>query len=214
MRELSTHPARQTAPAERLLTAWRPPIATVCVDLDPAHFANVTARQAQIAALVDQARRDGAAEPGLTDLEAALDEHAAEGRGLIGFADGQGRVEVVELPCSITSEVRVSPLPHLLPLLAATGRPRWCVAAVTRRSARLLTGDDRGLAEREHLAADVHRRHSRGGWAGLAQSRMRRSIEHDVQIHLERTASALLALQRHDAFDRCVSRARGSCAGR
>src|SRR5207245_10960524 len=83
--------------------------------------------------------------------------------------------------------------------LAGIGAPgRWSVALVNRRLTRVLRGSAENVAEVVSFGDPVHGQHSQGGWS---QARYQRSVQHDVDEHLRRTAQVLLSQHRRGVFE-------------
>jgi hypothetical protein len=106
--------------------------------------------------------------------------------------------------------------PVLTPLTQVlTDTPATLVVFVDGTSARLIPLDATGRGDEVALEHAVERRHRRGGWALLAQSRYQRQIERQRARHFEGVAAAVTALVREHAIERIVfageSRAVGLC---
>ena len=200
----------------RRLAALRPPhakVLSVYIDLDPATFGTQAARARQIGSLLDEAdrraRHDGLGHAAHEALRADVERVRAYLRGgdfsakgahaLAIFACGPAGVfETLRLPDPVEPAVAIDDAPWIDPLVGCR-RPRRCIALVSRRTLRvLLDGPDGRLREVADLTDDVHGRHDQGGWS---QARYQRSIEQDVHVHLERSATALFELHRRTPFD-------------
>lgn len=188
-------------------------VLTLYVDLNPADFGTQPARAAEIASLLDAARRrvreadlDRSAR---ADLLAQVDRTqellrngspATKGaHALAIFASPSDDLyEVLRLPHPVPGAAVVDDVPWLEPLIGRE-RLRRCLALVSRRATRLLADTRTGeLREVADIVDDVHGQHDQGGWS---QARYERSIEQDVHRHLEGAADALFALHRRRPFD-------------
>lgn len=191
------------------------PVISVYLDLDPERFATAPARAVQIRSLIDEAARDLDREQGLNHADrTALREDLRRidtylnsreppfqgSRALAVFCSSRdGLFETVQLREPATARVLIEPTPYIEPLVPAMDEPRWCVALVSRRSARLFTGRLGELRERRRLDDDTHGQHDQGGWS---QANYERSIEKDTDDHLRRVAELVRRGWRAERFDR------------
>ncbi len=148
------------------------PVISVYLDLDPERFATAPARAVQIRSLIDEAARDLDREQGLNHADrTALREDLRRidtylnsreppfqgSRALAVFCSSRdGLFETVQLREPATARVLIERTPYIEPLVPAMDEPRWCVALVSRRSARLFTGRLGELRERRRLDDDTH----------------------------------------------------------
>ena len=95
----------------------------------------------------------------------------------------------------------VDTVPWLEPLAGIAAPGDWCVAVVSRRSARLLRGGPGGLAQFVVIDDLLHRRHAQGGWS---QARFQRGIEEEVAWHVRAVADRLLRAHRRRPFEHLV----------
>jgi len=140
--------------------------------------------------------------------EADLDWIQAQGEALISQArlpDAHGVAlfacqaidlhEVLPVRAPFENVFVVAPTPFLGPLAAlADGAPDALVVFIDAESARLVPVGPAGAGEEVSLQSEVPGRHSRGGWAQLAQSRYQRHIEDHRERHFEAVVESLLAL--------------------
>ncbi|MBV9801360.1 MAG: hypothetical protein JO039_25195 [Solirubrobacterales bacterium] len=191
------------------------PVISVYLDLDPERFATAPARAVQIRSLIDEAARDLDRDAGLSHadrtalredlrrLDAFLNsrEPPFQGsRALAVFCSSRdGLFETVQLREPTPARVVIEPTAYIEPLVGAMDEPRWCVALVSRRSARLLTGQVAELRERQRLEDDTPGQHDQGGWS---QANYERSIEKDTDDHLRRVAELVRRAWRAERFDR------------
>jgi peptide chain release factor subunit 1 len=186
-------------------------VLSVYLNLDPERFATPPARASAVRSLIDDAKRRIESEERVhaereqlrSDLDRVAD-HLRHDR----FADGAlahavfccsslALFETLSLPEPVESMVAIDHTPFIAPL-AEIGPPgRWCVALVNRRVTRVLRGSASNLTEVLSFGDNVHGQHSQGGWS---QARYARSVSHDVEEHLRRTANALLAQYRRRPF--------------
>jgi peptide chain release factor subunit 1 len=186
------------------------PVLSVYLDLDPARFATPAARAAELAALVQEARREakgpeGSLEDGLTAAIARvsrlLDSDPAIARGARSLAifavAGVDAVEVVTVPTMIEPLAVIDTVPWLEPLAGTLVPDAWGVAVVGRRTARLFRGGPAALVQFAALTDEVHRRHAQGGWS---QARFQRGIDEEVSAHVRRAARELSRAHRRRPF--------------
>jgi peptide chain release factor subunit 1 len=203
--------------AARRLVEHRPShrVVSLYLDLDPERFATPPARASQIRSLVDEASR--AVERGTAldheeklALREDLDrinsyllsrEPPFQGaRALAVFCSQRDELfEVVQLTRPAEGGVVIERTPYVEPLIRAAQDRRWCVALVTRRTARILTGRSDRLEERHRIDDNVHGQHDQGGWS---QANYERSYEKEADDHLRRVAEALARRWRTERFDR------------
>jgi peptide subunit release factor 1 (eRF1) len=202
--------------AARRLVDVRPshPVVSFYLDLDPERFATPPARASQIRSLLDQARREveqrdlahedrQALREDLERIDRYLagDDAPYQGaRGLAIFCSLRDDLfEVVQLPRPIEARVMIERTAFVEPLVRGAHDRRWCVALVSRRSARVLSGLADRLEERQRIEDNVHGQHEQGGWS---QSRYERSADKEADDHLRRVAEMLHRRWRRDGFDR------------
>ena len=141
-------------------------VLSVYLDLDPARFLTPAARDAQLGALLDKARK----ETGKPDVDRILALLNAEptitrgARGLAIFSSAQAEIlEVVRLPSPVEPIAVVDTVPWLEPLAGMVSRGDWGVAVVSRSAARLFRGGRQRLTEFAAVNDELHRRHAQGG---------------------------------------------------
>jgi peptide subunit release factor 1 (eRF1) len=110
-------------------------------------------------------------------------------------------LEVVSLRRPVDSRVVIDRTPCVEPLVQQGTAERWCVLLATRRVARLFVGEGDELEETDRIEDDVHRQHDQGGWS---QANYQRSVDKEVQDHLERTAEVAFELYQRRGFDRLL----------
>lgn len=179
-------------------------VLSLYLDLDPSRFPTPDTRDAQLRALLAQARR----EDGATDaarVEALVHEDPGLLRGAPGLAifscAAAGILETVRLPSAVEPLAVLDTLPWLEPLVPMVGPEAWGVAVLSRDGARLLRGGPRTLVEFATVHDDVHGRHAQGGWS---QSRYQRGIEEQVAVHVRHVAARLLRAHRRHPFTHLV----------
>jgi peptide chain release factor subunit 1 len=191
------------------------PVVSLYLDLDPERFATPPARASQIRSLLDEANRAVEGDSSLEHEEKlALREDLGRiesyllsreppfqgARALAVFCSLRDNLfEVVQLTRPAEGSVVIDRTPYVEPLIRGAQDRRWCVALVTRRTARVLTGPSDRLHERESIADDVHGQHDQGGWS---QANYERSYEKEADDHLRRVAEALARRWRTERFDR------------
>jgi peptide chain release factor subunit 1 len=203
--------------AARRLVQQRPAhrVVSLYLDLDPERFATAPARASQTRSLVDEATRAVERDRSLEheerqalreDLERISSyllsrEPPFQGaRALAVFCSVRDDLfEVVQLTRPAEGSVVIERTPYVEPLISGAQDRRWCVALVSRRGARILTGPSDRLEERERIDENVHGQHDQGGWS---QANYERSYEKDADDHLRRVAEALARRWRRERFDR------------
>jgi peptide chain release factor subunit 1 len=186
------------------------PVLSVYLDLDPARFPTPAARAAELAALVQEARRQAADAGGPLhdELTAGIDRIsrlltadpaiASGARSLAIFAmGGSDVIDVVAVPTVLEPLAVIDTVPWLEPLAAALTSDAWGVVVLGRRTARLFRGGPAAIVEFASLEDEVHRRHAQGGWA---QARFQRGIEEEVGAHVRRAAQLLARAHRRRTF--------------
>jgi hypothetical protein len=187
-------------------------VLSVYVDLDPSEFATGPARSSALTSAADEASRAVEDEARgfshdtrlrLRDDVIRIRDYAKQAdfgstHGLAIFAAaGAGLFEPLHLPHSVANRVCVDGSPYVAPLVGRSNGS-WCVALVTRRDGRLLSGGPLRLVEGERIEDDVPGRHDQGG---LSQSRYERHIDDQAHKHLVRVAKRLGVLRRDGGFE-------------
>jgi peptide chain release factor subunit 1 len=191
------------------------PVVSLYLDLDPERFATAPARSSQINSLVDEAHREVEADEKLDheDRQALREDldrireylHSddppfQDARALAVFCSLRDDLfEVVQLTRPAEGRVVIERTPYVEPLIAGALERRWCVALVTRREARLLTGPGERVSELRHIEDDVHGQHRQGGWS---QANYERSYEKEADDHLRHVAELLRRRWRAARYDR------------
>lgn len=191
------------------------PVVSLYLDLDPERFATPPARASQVRSLLDGARREvesrrelshadhQALREDLGRIESYLlsGEAPVEGaRALALFCSlRDGLFEVVALSRPAEGFVAIESRPYVEPLIRGAQERRWCVALVSRRAARVLSGPGERLEERQRIEDNVHGQHDQGGWS---QARYGRSVDKEADDHLRRVAEMLHRRWRRERFDR------------
>ncbi len=179
-------------------------VLSMYVDLDPSQFPTPHARQVELGSMMDQARRDGAAEDAdrIGALFASRPELVHEAQAVAAFSSvGDGMLEVVPLSIPVKSMVVWDKIPWLEPLIAAAPASDWGVAVVSRRAARLFRGNSERLVEFAAFADDVHGRQRSGG---LSADKYQRATENEVDAHAARVGSFLLRAHVRRPFGHLV----------
>ena len=109
--------------------------------------------------------------------------------------------EAVKLPDSVAAAVHVDQRPMLEPVMGLQDEGAWCVLLVTRDSARIFRGGPTGIREIRDVQSDVKNQHSAGGWS---QARFERSVEQEVEWHLERATDLLFRHFKRRPFDHLI----------
>jgi peptide chain release factor subunit 1 len=195
--------------------ADEPVVVSLFLDLDPSEFATPPARASQITSLLseldallrDEALSHDAAEALKVDrerIEAFLrDDLDVDGAaGLAVYAsDALDVFEAVKLPDPVAAAVHVDQRPILEPVMGLQDEGAWCVLLVTRDSARLFRGGPTGIRELRDIHSDVKNQHSAGGWS---QARFERSVEQEVEWHLERATDLLFRHFKRRPFEHLI----------
>jgi hypothetical protein len=190
-------------------------VVSVYLDLDPERFATPSARASQIGSLLDQAHRTVEHDVSVDhDEKLALRQdldrirqylHSREppykgARALALFCSLRDDLfEVVQLRQSLPGKVVIERIPYVEPLLRRVQERTWCVALVSRRSARILSGAPDGLEQRDRVDDDVPGQHDQGGWS---QANYQRSVQKETDDHLRRVAELLYRRWHRERFDR------------
>ena len=183
------------------------PVVSMFFDLDPAEFGTGPARDAQLASLMDQARRDaeGLEASDLVAEDLRRIESYVRGDGfppadaaaVAMFSAGPDRFEILALTSRVQPGVVVDERPAVDRLPDYEGEPRWGVVLVNKQVGRFFAGPPTMLAERGVVTDRVHQKHSKGGWS---QARYQRSVDEEVADHLRAVAGALERIDRRAPF--------------
>lgn len=198
----------------RSLHAERGCVLSVYLSLDPSEFPTPKARASQLNstlndlnARIEAVDLDHHARTAARDDVARIRAHL--GGQSVDLADGAAALgifvcsplelfEVVRIPFAVDPACAVGESPFIEPIAELAGERSWCVALVDRSAARFFLGGADRLAEVETFDDETHGQHSQGGWS---QARYERSIEKEVQDHLQKTAHQLLRLYQRRPFD-------------
>jgi hypothetical protein len=177
------------------------PVVSFYLDLDPERFATPPARATQIRSLLDEARREvehereldhedlQAVRGDLERIEAYLESDNGAFRGAralaVFCAIRDDLFEVVQLTRAVESRVLIERTPYVEPLVRSGEERRWCVALVSRRAARVLSGPADRLEERQRI-----------------EDNFERSIDAEAHEHLRRVAEMLYRRWRRERYDR------------
>src|SRR5512145_2206686 len=129
-----------------------------------------------------------------------------EAHGVALFACGPLRLrEMLSVGIPFENAFVVAELPLLTPLAGLVGQaPPTVVVFIDGSSARLIPIDPGGRGEETRLEHDIPGRHTRGGWALMAQSRYQRHVETHRAQHFEAVAAALGELAQEAGGPRIV----------
>jgi peptide subunit release factor 1 (eRF1) len=97
--------------------------------------------------------------------------------------------------------VHIDQRPILEPVMGFEDQGTWCVLLVTRDTARIFRGGPSGIRQVYEVASDVKNQHSAGG---QSQARFERSVEREVEWHLERVTGLLFRHFKRRPFDHLV----------
>jgi peptide chain release factor subunit 1 len=199
--------AEERGPENKVLTLY--------VNLEASTSPTPQARETQVVSLLDEAAHSiEKLEPGdrrelredLDGLRSYLLNESEWARGAESVAVFWSRprdlFEILQLPSPVPPQVAIESVPYLEPLMEVVPAEPWCVVLVNRRNARVFLGNETGLEERMLVHDEVHGQHDQGGWS---QARYERSIEREVEGHLEQVAEQLLRLSKDNRFEHLVA---------
>jgi peptide chain release factor subunit 1 len=206
--------ANRAVPRELLDHSAGPaPVVSIYLDLDPQTYALPPGRETEITSVMNRAR--AAADEGMfghderkaleADLRRVEDYLRGDGfppkrarAAALFVCEAKGLFDVFRLPNPTEAHVEIARAPAIEPLIEQIARHQWCVLLTDRSAGRILTGTPDGLIERDNLDSQTHRQHSQGGWS---QARYERSIEREVQMHVQTMVQRLIDTDRERAFD-------------
>jgi peptide chain release factor subunit 1 len=197
------------------VAADEPVVVSVFMDLEPGTFAAPDARESQISSLLHALGEEMRGRELSHDAAEALDadrerietflrdELDASGARAIAIYSALALdvFEVIKLADAVDTAVHVDLRPVLEPIMGHEDEGAWCVLLVTRETARIFRGGPTGLREIHDLQSDVKNQHQAGGWS---QARFQRSVEQEVEWHLERAADVLFRYARRRPFEHLV----------
>lgn len=196
--------------------ADEPVVISLFFDLDPAEFATAPARASQVTSLLselDALLRDGAFSHDVMEalkvdrerIETLLrgDDLDADEAGAVAIYASHALdvFEVIKLPDAIDPAVHIDQRPILEPVMGFEDEGAWCVLLVTRDSARIFRGGPSGIRQVSDVKSDVKNQHSAGG---QSQARFERSVEREVEWHLEHVTGLLFRHFRRRPFDHLI----------
>jgi len=196
--------------------ADEPVVVSLFLNLNPSQFAVRPARASQITSLLsdldallsDSELSHDAAEALKADRERIesylradeLDVDGAAGLALYS-SSALDLFQVVALPEPVDASVRLDQRPILEPVMGLQDDGEWCVLLLTRDSARLFRGGPGRLREIRDIHSNVKNQHSAGGWS---QARYERSVEREVEWHLEAVSELLLRSFQRRPFEHLI----------
>jgi peptide chain release factor subunit 1 len=195
--------------------ADEPVVVSLFLNLDPSWFATPAARESQISSLLSsldaQIREDGVSDDAREALEAdrarieqfledELDAGEAEAIAVYS-ALALDVFRVVKLAQPVESRVHVDLRPLLEPVMGQEDEGDWCVLLVTRETGRIFRGGPTGIREVFDVESDVKNQHQAGGWS---QARFERSVEQEVEWHLERVTELLFRAFKRRPFEHLI----------
>jgi peptide chain release factor subunit 1 len=187
-------------------------VVSLYVDLDPATASSRDTKIASLlSALEEERRRDGLSDDAREALAADRERLEAYLRDELDPSDAAGIAifsasaldvfEVVKLADPVDAGVHVDQRPFLEPVLGHEDEGKWCVLLVTRETGRIFRGGPTGIREIRELSSDVKNQHKAGG---SSQGRFERSVEQEVEWHLERVTEALFRHFRRRPFEHLI----------
>jgi peptide chain release factor subunit 1 len=195
--------------------ADEPVVVSVFLNLDPSQFATAPARESQLNSLLNalserirdgdlshDARRALEADRDRIErfLREELDPSDAEALAVYS-AQALDFFAVVKLATPVDSDVRIDLRPILEPVMGHEDEGTWCVLLVTRDTGRIFRGGPTGIREIRDVRSDVKNQHQAGGWS---QARYERSVEQDVERHLETVTEMLFAHHKRRPFEHLI----------
>lgn len=124
-------------------------------------------------------------------------------RGLVIIADAaRNFFQVYRVAQQVKSQVIVDPDPYIRPLIAILDEyHRLMLVLLDQREARLLEVYMGEMLEHETYYSDVRGKVKEGGWYGLEERRIERSIKNKIIRHYQRVADAMLEHFRMGHFE-------------
>ena len=195
--------------------ADEPVVVSVFINLDPSQFATAAARESQVNSLLSLLRErvregelsDDAQEALEVDQERIarflredLDVSGAEALALYS-SHALDVFQAVKLADPVESDVRIDLRPILEPVMGHEDDGDWCVLLVTRDSGRIFRGGPTGIREIADVHSDVKNQHQAGGWS---QARFERSVDQEVEWHLEAVTDRLFRHFKRRPFEHLV----------
>ncbi len=195
--------------------ADEPVVVSMWVNLDPSLFATAAARSTQFNSLLNdlaEQMRDGdlshdAQEALKADRErierfltSEIDVSDAQSIAIYS-AQALDFFQVIKLAEPMDPGVHVDLRPMLEPLLGHEDEGEWCVLLVTRDSGRIFRGGLTGIREIRDVHSDVKNQHQQGGWS---QARFERSVNQEVEWHLEAVTDLLFRIYKRRPFDHLI----------
>jgi peptide chain release factor subunit 1 len=194
-------------------------VLSVYLSVDPPHAPDAHLRQTELGSrLNDAERRLGEHEAAGPEFEEALascldrvrreledappPDHSVRGVAFFCEEAGEMRAYWLRRRPDVAVAAAFRERPAIEPLIEALPGPRWAVALVSRKHARIFIGTDLGLAEVSDVDDEVHRWHAQGGWS---QARFQRGIEKEEKDHVGRVCERLFAVHQRRPIDHVVA---------
>jgi peptide chain release factor subunit 1 len=195
--------------------ADEPVVVSMFVNLDPSLFSTAPARSTQFNSLLNELSeliREGdlshdAQEAVKADrdrierfLREEIDVSEAEAIAIYS-AQALDFFQAIKLAEPVDSAVHVDLRPMLEPVMGHQDEDQWCVLLVTRDSGRIFRGGPTGIREIHDLRSEVKNQHRQGGWS---QARFERSVEQEVEWHLEEVTDLLFRMYKRRPFEHLI----------
>lgn len=197
------------------IEADEPVVVSMFINLDPSRFATAPARSTQFNSLLNELSEQIRARDLSHDAQEALkaDRERIE-RFLeeeIDFSEAEAVAiysaqaldffQAIKLAEPLDAAVHVDLRPMLEPVMGHEDEGEWCVLLVTRDSGRIFRGGPTGIRENRDFHSDVKGQHQQGGWS---QARFERSVEREVEWHLEAVTDLLFRMYKRRPFEHLI----------
>ncbi len=197
------------------IEADEPVVVSMFVNLDPSLFGTAPARSTQFNSLLNELseriRESDLSHDAQEALEAdrgrlerfltdEIDVSEAEAMAIYS-ADALDFFQAIKLAEPIESAVHVDLRPILEPVMGHEDEGEWCVLLATRDSGRIFRGGPTGIREIRDIHSDVKNQHQQGGWS---QARFERSVEQEVEWHLEAVTDLLFRIYKRRPFEHLI----------
>jgi peptide chain release factor subunit 1 len=195
----------------------RMPVVSLYLDVDGSRFPARSLIEAELGAMLRNARKPGAIPMELDreqaasldeDLEAishfvSMDFQRGGARGLALFTcHAEGLWQTIPLGIPVENRVFIDRLPRIAPLAELlAGHGHICILVTSKETARIFRAFAGSISEYTEIFDEVPGRHDQGGWE---QSKLQRWHDLEVREHLKRASDATLALFKKEGFQRLV----------
>jgi hypothetical protein len=179
-------------------------VVSVYIDLGSSHFSTPSNRSTLLRSVLDDLHRkilhQSADQEDFEKIEEYLQTaNLTHDRALAIFSNSRENwFQAYHLQRRVETQIIINGAPWIQPLVNCSENYRVAILAFDRRYARILRGDLDGVEQVAAIDDETHGQHSTGGWS---QARFERSVEVEVDWHLDHSLQTLWTEWQKNSFD-------------